>query len=126
MAKPAAIFFDLDGTLADTAPDLGGALNRLRMEEDFTPLSLQQLRPHASAGARGLIGEGFGMTKDHPEFSDLQTRFLALYEQHICDETRLFPGMEDVLDQLEQRCIKWGVVTNKHARFTTPLMEALD
>lgn len=125
MVTPTAVLFDLDGTLADTAPDLGGALNRLRVEEGLPVLPLQQLRPHASAGARGLIGEGFGMTKDDLRYTDLQARFLALYEQHICDETRLFPGMEDVLDQLEQRCIKWGVVTNKHARFTTPLMDAL-
>ena len=123
--KLAAVLFDLDGTLADTAPDLGGALNRLRVKEGLGPLPLQQLRAHASAGARGLISEGFGISKEHPRYADLQERFLALYEQHICEETCLFPGMADVLDQLEQRRIKWGIVTNKHARFTTPLMEAL-
>lgn len=120
-----AVLFDLDGTLADTAPDLGGALNRLREEAGLPPLSLDLLRPHASAGARGLIGVGFGLTPDQPLYPDLQKRFLALYESQICVDTRLFPGVGELLAELDRREIRWGIVTNKIERFTRPLLESL-
>ena len=121
-----AVLFDLDGTLADTAPDLGGALNRLREESGMPPLPLDSLRPHASNGARGLIGAGFGIGPKHERFPELLKRFLALYENQICTDTRLFPGVAELLVELEQRSIPWGVVTNKIERFTQPLMAALD
>lgn len=121
-----AVLFDLDGTLADTAPDLGGALNRLREEAGMPPLPLDSLRPHASNGARGLIGAGFGIDPKHERFPDLLKRFLALYENQVCTDTRLFPGVAELLVGLEHRAIPWGVVTNKIERFTQPLMAGLD
>lgn len=119
------VLFDLDGTLADTAPDLGGALNRLRVEQGLAELPAETLRPHTSAGARGLIGAGFGITPDDPRYAALAERFLALYESALCVDTRLFDGMGEVLTRLEQAGIPWGVVTNKAARFTVPLMREL-
>jgi 2-phosphoglycolate phosphatase len=120
-----AVLFDLDGTLADTAPDLGGALNRLRVECGLPPLPAEVLRPHTSAGARGLIGAGFGITPDDERYSALATRFLTLYESALCVDTILFDGMHEVLTQLEDAGVPWGVVTNKAARFTLPLMREL-
>lgn len=120
-----AILFDLDGTLADTAPDLGGALNRLREECGLAPMPLSQLRPHTSAGARGLLGAGFGLAPDQPLYAEMQRRFLAQYESQICADTRLFPGVDDLLTELESRDIAWGIVTNKIARFTHPLLACL-
>lgn len=120
-----AVLFDLDGTLADTAPDLGGALNRLREEDGLPPLPLDILRPYASAGARGLLGIGFGLTPDQALYPDLQRRFLAFYASRICVDTRLFPGVAELLVELDKRGIRWGIVTNKIERFTRPLLECL-
>jgi phosphoglycolate phosphatase len=120
------VFFDLDGTLADTAPDLVSAANLLRMSRNLTPLPLETLRPRASAGARGLIYGAFGYDPDHPEFATLRDEFLKNYEQAICVNTRLFDGMNDVLQALETHQIAWGIVTNKVERFTFPLMRALE
>lgn len=119
------VLFDLDGTLADTAPDLGGALNRLRVEHGLAELPAASLRPHTSAGARGLIGAGFGVTPGDERYPLLAERFLALYESALCVETQLFEGMGEVLTRLEQLAIPWGVVTNKASRFTLPLMREL-
>ena len=120
-----AVLFDLDGTLADTAPDLGGALNRLRIECGLPSLPAEVLRPHTSAGARGLIGAGFGITPQDERYSALAARFLTLYESALCVDTILFDGMHEVLTQLEDAGVPWGVVTNKAARFTLPLMREL-
>jgi phosphoglycolate phosphatase len=120
-----AIFFDLDGTLADTAPDLGGALNQLLEEHGRAPLEMSTFRPFVSAGTRGMLHIGFGLAPGNPEYTDLQTRFLALYEARLCDGTRLFDGMASLLDELEQRGIAWGIVTNKPMRFTLPLVAQL-
>ncbi len=121
----AAVLFDLDGTLADTAPDLGAALNRLLAEEGRKPLALSQLRPYVSGGARGLIRFGFGLPPDNEVFAALVNRFLAHYQEALCAETALFPGMMELLDALEDRGIKWGIVTNKAQRFTLPLVQQL-
>ena len=121
----ASVLFDLDGTLADTAPDLGGALNRLREESGLPPLALDLLRPHASAGARGLIGAGFGFGPEHKGYPELQKRFLAIYESQLCADTRLFPGVAELLAALDQRAIPWGIVTNKIARYTIPVVAGL-
>jgi phosphoglycolate phosphatase len=117
--------FDLDGTLADTAPDLARALNRLRDERKLPPMPLAQLRAHASSGARGLIHAGLGITRDHPEFAGLRENFLNHYENSICVETRLFPGIAELLTTLDARGTPWGIVTNKAERFTLPLMHLL-
>jgi phosphoglycolate phosphatase len=122
---PEAILFDLDGTLADTAPDLGGATNLLRAEHGLPPLPLDYLRPHASAGARGLLKAGLNITPDDADYPLMQQRFLALYETNLCLGTRPFQGIPELLDTLEAQGIRWGIVTNKVARFTLPLIEAL-
>lgn len=122
---PDAVFFDLDGTLADTAPDLAGALNRLRLEQDLPALPLDILRRHASKGARGLIGAGLGLQPESPGYAELVARFLEHYTAAICVETRLFPGVPDMLGMLDEQGIPWGIVTNKATRFTIPLLEAL-
>jgi 2-phosphoglycolate phosphatase len=121
-----AVFFDLDGTLADTAPDLGMALNRLLEEEGRPPLPAATLRPHVSAGSRGLLAVGFGLMPTDAGYPDLQRRFLDHYAAALCVGTTLFPGMADLLDVLEERHIRWGVVTNKPRRFTEPLMQQLN
>ncbi|MCH8179194.1 MAG: phosphoglycolate phosphatase [Proteobacteria bacterium] len=120
-----AVLFDLDGTLADTAGDLGGALNRLRADRGLAPLPLDVLRPYASAGARGLIGIGLDIAPGHPEFDDLRAAFLAHYDACLAETTALFDGMAELLDALEARGLKWGVVTNKPHRFTLPVLRGL-
>ena len=120
-----AVLFDLDGTLADTARDLGFALNEQRRLHGLAPLPFEAIRPQASHGARGLLKLGFNITPDAPDFAAMRQQYLDLYERHICDHTVLFPGMDELLNTLEQRGLKWGVVTNKPARFTLPLMAAL-
>jgi phosphoglycolate phosphatase len=120
-----AVFFDLDGTLADTAPDLGAALNRLREEEGLEALPSEKMRAHVSAGSRGLLGVGFGLVPADPAYPELQRRFLDYYERHLCVSTTLFPGMTDLLDELDELGIGWGIVTNKPDRFTVPLVQQL-
>lgn len=120
-----AVLFDLDGTLADTALDLGFALNQLRARHQLAPLPQDQIRPQASHGARGLLQLGFSVTPSDQPFATLRSEFLDLYAQHICDHTRLFDGITELLADLEQRKLAWGVVTNKPSRFTLPLMQKL-
>ena len=122
---PEAVFFDLDGTLADTAPDLAGTLNRLRAEHGLPPTPFATLRRHVSHGVRGMLGAGFGLTPDAPAYPALAQRFLSLYAEALCVDTQLFPGMPELLDRLEERGIQWGIVTNKAERFARPLVEAL-
>ena len=121
----AAVLFDLDGTFADTAPDLGAALNHLREQHGLPPLPLEAIRPQASHGARGLLKLGFGIEPDAPEFDNLRAHFLDYYAAHICVHTRLFDGMAELIDEVEHRKLPWGIVTNKPHRFTVPLMRAL-
>ena len=120
-----AVLFDLDGTLADTAPDLTYALNRVRDARGLPPLPLSATRPFASHGARGLIGVGFNVQPGDPGYSELRDEFLATYADNLCRETRLFAGLPELLDQLEARELPWGVVTNKQERFALPLLELL-
>lgn len=119
------VFFDLDGTLADTAPDLARAINLLLAEQGHRPLPLAELRPHVSSGARGMIQAAFGITPDDPRFRVLADQFLTYYAAVLCDETRLFAGIDEMLKVLEGAAIPWGIVTNKQSRFTTPLVAAL-
>ena len=120
--RPRAILFDLDGTLADTAPDLAGALNKLRMDRGMEPAPYASLRPYASAGARGLIGAGLGLQPDAPEYEALRVAFLDNYAASIAVHSRLFDGVPALLDQLEQAGLRWGIVTNKAMRFTDVLV----
>jgi phosphoglycolate phosphatase len=121
----AAVLFDLDGTLVDTAPDLGAALNRLRAEHDLPPLPAAHIRPQASHGARGLLEIGFQLAPGHPDFEPMRERLLDLYADYLYCDSRLFDGIAALLTALEARKIPWGVVTNKPARFTTPLLELM-
>jgi 2-phosphoglycolate phosphatase len=119
------VLFDLDGTLADTAPDLGLALNLQREKHGLQALPQATIRPYASHGTPGLLGIGFGLTREDADFAAMREEYLALYDQVFCRQPSLFAGMAQVLDQLQARSLKWGVVTNKPRRFTVPLMQAL-
>ena len=121
-----AVLFDLDGTLADTAGDLAAAVNRIRAERKLPPLAVPLLRPYASDGTRGMLDAGLGVRRGDPEFDALKDAFLDYYESALCEHTRLFPDAERVLGEIERRGLRWGVVTNKAARFTLPLLEQLD
>ncbi|MDC7703677.1 HAD family hydrolase [Vogesella indigofera] len=120
-----AVLFDLDGTLADTARDLGAALNRLLAEEGLPPQPYEAVRPIASHGARGLVSLGFGIDKSHPRFEEYRLRFLDLYEHSFADETVLFDDINALLREIDARGLKWGIVTNKPMRFTDRLVPAL-
>ena len=119
------VLFDLDGTLVDTAPDLALALNRLRREKGLPPLPYEPIRAQVSHGGSALIRLGFGCRPGDAGFEPLRRRFLDLYQEDLATRTRLFPGMEEVLDFLEGAEIPWGVVTNKPGWLTEPLMERL-
>lgn len=120
-----AVLFDLDGTLADTAPDLAAALNRIRLDRGLESLPLEQLRPMASHGARGLIQVGFSCGPEHQEFSSLRDEFLRNYAQAICVHTRLFPGIAEVLEDFDSHALPWGIVTNKVSTLTHQLLACL-
>jgi len=120
-----AVLFDLDGTFADTAPDLAAALNHTRAARNLPPLPLDIIRPQASHGTRGLLRLGFDIDPGAPDYDTLRDIFLDYYERNICVYTRLFPGMAELVDELEWRGIRWGIVTNKPHRYTVPLMQAL-
>ena len=120
-----AVLFDLDGTLADTALDLGYALNRQRIARGFNVLPIKLIRTEASAGARGLLGLGFSIKPGDTGYDAMRAEFLDFYAEHLCRETCLFPGVTELLDQLDARGLPWGIVTNKPARFTIPLMQEL-
>ncbi|OYY08217.1 MAG: phosphoglycolate phosphatase [Polynucleobacter sp. 24-46-87] len=119
------VFFDLDGTLADTAPDLVAAANQLLIARNLTPKQYEVLRPCASAGARGLIGGAFGIDPDHPDFIPLRDEFFANYEKALLVNSVLFEGINHLLDQLDSANLPWGIVTNKSERFTHPLTELM-
>lgn len=120
-----AVLFDLDGTFADTAPDLGYAVNQMRIARGLSPVPDDKTRPVTSSGARGLLGVGFGITPDHADYLAMRDEFLNLYEANLCRETRLFDGMAQLIDALESRKLTWGIVTNKAERFALPLMKLL-
>jgi len=113
-----AVLFDLDGTLADSAPDLALALNLLLAEHGRDAVPLTITRPHTSSGARGLIKAGFGLDADHADYPALKDRFLDLYEKNLDVHTSLFEGVTQMLDDLDARKVRWGIVTNKAKRFT--------
>ncbi len=119
-----AVLFDLDGTLLDTAPDMAGALNRLRVEYGLAPLPFDSLRPHVSHGSLRLVQAGFSHCDDH-DHPPLQRRFLEIYSDHLHQGTSLFPDMDFVLDDLARRAIPAGIVTNKPGWLTTPLLSRL-
>lgn len=119
-----AVLFDLDGTLLDTAPDLCGALNELRLEHGLEAMPFATLRCYSSKGARGLIGQGFAHTEGE-ERAACTSRFLALYRNRLTRETRYFDEVPALLDELERAGIRWGIVTNKATWLTEPLLQAM-
>jgi phosphoglycolate phosphatase len=124
-ASCAAVLFDLDGTLIDSAPDLAGAANDLRVAHGLAPLPFAELRPMVGAGARGMLGRAFGVAPGDAGFESLREDFLARYEARMARETRVFDAMQPVLDRLRAHGLPWGIVTNKAARFSEPLVAAL-
>jgi phosphoglycolate phosphatase len=122
LAAPRAILFDLDGTLADTAPDLAAAVNRLRSLRGLEPTPYHLLRPVASAGARGLIGAAFGITPTDEGYEALRVAFLDNYAANLAVETKLFDGVPAMLKHLQVAGLGWGIVTNKAARYTDALV----
>lgn len=119
------VLFDLDGTLLDTAPDLANALNAVLRANDRQALPFEVIRPVVSHGGNALIELGFGLKPGQPGFEPLRRQLLDYYENNIARETRLFPGMDTVLEHIESGGLKWGVVTNKPGWLTDPLMDAL-
>ncbi len=124
-ARLKAVLFDLDGTFADTAQDLAAALNYVLAQNNQATLSFEQIRPQVSNGGIALIKLGFKIDTDHPNFESYRQQLLDYYQQNIAKFTRPFAGIEQVLTYLQQQGIAWGIVTNKPAWLTDPLMAAL-
>lgn len=120
-----AVLFDLDGTLADTAPDLAAALNAVRQEQCLPPMAYEQIRPIVSNGSKALIELGFDFDDRHPDFERLRLRLLDIYNENLTVGTRLFPKMAELLDELEAQNMPWGVVTNKPGFLTEPLLQQM-
>lgn len=115
------VLFDLDGTLADTAADLAAPVNQMRLERGLGALPLEQLRGFASAGARGLLGKGLAINKEHADFESLRVDFLRRYEKNMLNSTQLFAGVNELLMALTANGIKWGVVSNKVEQYVRPI-----
>jgi N-acetyl-D-muramate 6-phosphate phosphatase len=120
-----AVLFDLDGTLIDSAPDLGAAADQMRVARGLPSLPLDAYRPMCGAGARGMLGVAFGITPDAPEYPEMREEFFRNYEQRMTLSTYAFPGIAQLVEALLERSLAWGVVTNKSMRFTGPLTAAM-
>ena len=120
-----AVLFDLDGTLVDSAPDLGAAADQMRVDRGLTSLPLSDYRAMAGAGARGMIGVAFGLASGHAEFEALKEEFFSNYESRLTVRTYAFDGVAELIADIVAQGLKWGVVTNKSARFTLPLTKAM-
>lgn len=116
-----AVLFDLDGTLIDSAPDLGAAADRMRLARGLPSLPVELYRPMAGAGARGMLGVAFDIKPDHPDFEALREEFFLNYENCMTERTYAFEGVPELISQLLARRLTWGVVTNKSMRFAGPL-----
>ena len=126
MKEIQAVFFDLDGTLIDTAPDMGGALNRLLAIHDRPTLAADAIRPHVSNGANVLIKLGFGDHISDEELAKLRQEYLDIYASHLAEESAPFPGMLQTLEAIEEKGLPWGVITNKPGWLTEPLLKQLN
>jgi len=122
LPAPRAVLFDLDGTLADTAPDLAAAVNWMRTERGLEPTPYAILRPTASAGARGMIGAAFGLAPGDEGYEELRVQWFERYQSAMAVHSTLFDGIPDLLDGITAAGMSWGIVTNKPARFTDPLV----
>jgi len=120
-----AVLFDLDGTLIDSAPDLGAAVDKMRVARGMSSLPLSHYRPMAGAGARGMIGLAFGWTPDHPDYEQLKEEFFVNYTSCMTERTLAFDGVPQLIQELVNLKMPWGVVTNKSKRFAEPLTQAM-
>lgn len=120
------VLFDFDGTFADTAPDMANAANMQRQKRGLEPLPISALRPYVSMGARGMIKASLGFDPDHPEFEATKTAFLTDYEHNSTVHTSLFEGMDELLSNIRAAGMRWGIVTNKLARYAEPIVNWLD
>ena len=120
-----AVLFDLDGTLIDSAPDLGAAAEKMRLERNLPPLGLHAYRHMAGAGARGMMSVAFGMDADHATYEEFKTEFLNNYQAAMTVHTQAFAGIADLLLALNRHAKPWGIVTNKAERFTLPLVQTM-
>lgn len=125
MARAAAVLFDLDGTLVDSAPDLAGAANDLRVARGLEPLPYERLRPMVGTGARGMVGAAFGLAPGDEGFEPLRDAFLARYAERLLQATRVFAAVEPMLVSLESAGLRWGIVTNKAMRYAEPVVRGL-
>ena len=116
-----AILFDLDGTLIDSAPDLGAAADQMRVARGLPSLPMADYRPFAGSGARGMLRVAFGMQPEDAEFPTMREEFFQNYERRMTQDTTVFDGVSDMLANIVARQLHWGVVTNKSKRFTEPL-----
>ena len=120
-----AVLFDLDGTLIDSAPDLGAAADKMRTDRGLASLPLADYRPMAGAGARGMLGVAFGIAPGDADFEALKEEFFANYESCMTERTYAFDGVAELISQLNEAGLKWGVVTNKSERFALPLTRGM-
>jgi N-acetyl-D-muramate 6-phosphate phosphatase len=125
MPTVAAVLFDLDGTLVDSAPDLAGTLNDMRAARGLAPWPVAALRNHCGSGARGMLGEGLQIGPSDPGYLPLRDEFLDLYQARMLRHTTVFEPVLPMLRALRQRALPWGIVTNKAMRFAQPLCAAL-
>jgi 2-phosphoglycolate phosphatase len=120
------VLFDLDGTLADTAPDLADTLNQVLSEHEKTTLPLDKIKPLISQGGVGMLKYAFNLENDSPQLEELRVRFLDIYRNNLDKKTRLFKGIPELLSSLDEKRVPWGIVTNKSERFTIPLTKSLE
>ncbi len=120
-----AVLFDLDGTLVDSAPDLAGAANDMRLSRGLPAFPYETFRPLVGSGARGMVGAAFDVAPGEPGFADLRDEFLNRYEQRMTQESRVFTDIWASLAELDAMGCPWGIVTNKAMRFSDPLVRAL-
>lgn len=120
-----AVLFDLDGTLIDSAPDLAGAANDMRVARGLPELPYSAFRPMVGSGAKGMMGAGFGVGPDDAGFADLRDEFLGRYELRMTRHTQVFSEVSELLSSLDAANVTWGIVTNKASRFASPLVAAL-
>lgn len=124
-AGVAAVLFDLDGTLVDSAPDLAGTVNEMLASRGREPVGYESLRPHAGSGARGMLGAAFGVAPGQPGYEALRDEFHDHYASRLLQQTQVFDAVHDVLQVLGRHALPWGIVTNKALRFAEPLVNAL-
>jgi N-acetyl-D-muramate 6-phosphate phosphatase len=123
--QPSVVLFDLDGTVIDSAPDLAGAANAMREKRGLDPVPYARLRPRVGSGARGMVGAAFEIGPDDVQFEAMRVEFLQTYTRMLLERTRIFESMHGVLDAIEASGLRWGIVTNKHERFTRPIVDGL-